>query len=133
MDTTLVRDLMSTDLTTTSAATKVLEASKIFNETKFSGIPVVDEQQKLVGLITEYNLVGVLLNNRKNLENLTVGEIMEKEPITILFDDSFERALEIMHQHHRVNPIPVIDNDNKLVGVVSRYDLLKLVKLLGHT
>ena len=130
---TLVRDLMTTEVTTTSPKAALLAVAKIFNEHKFNGLPVVDEENKLVGLITEYNLISVLLAKKDTLDSLTVGEVMEKEPLTILFDDTFEHALELMHQHHRVNPIPVVDQNGKLVGIVSRYDLLKLIKLFGHT
>jgi CBS domain-containing protein len=154
---TLVRDIMTSEVLSTSANAKVLDVAKIFAEKKFNGLPVVDANNKLIGLVTEYNLITAesllhlptLEKISKNAESplkdleflseqvrktaaLTVGEIMEKEPITLFFDDSFERALEVLHQHHRVNPIPVVDKDKTLVGVVSRYDLLKLLKLFGH-
>ena len=58
---------------------------------------------------------------------------MEKNPISFSYDDTFEQALEALHQHHRVNPIPVVDKEKHVVGVVSRFDLLKLLKLFGHT
>ena len=155
---TLVRDIMTSDVLTTTPETSVLDVARIFAEKKFNGLPVVDKENRLIGLVTEYNLITAetllhlptlekisksaesplkdleyLSAQVKKTTELKVNEIMEKDPITLLFDDTFEKALEVLNQHHRVNPIPVVDKENKLVGVVSRYDLLKLLKLFGHT
>jgi CBS domain-containing protein len=158
METTLVKDIMTSDVVAVGPEATVLDVVRIFTEKKFNGLPVVDKQNKLVGLVTEYNLITAesllhlptlekisksaesplpdleyLSEQVKRTTTLTVREIMEKNPITLLFDDTFEKALEVLNQHHRVNPIPVVDKENNLVGVVSRYDLLKLLKLFGHT
>lgn len=158
MEATLVRDIMTSDVVTVSPDTSVLEVARIFAEKHFNGLPVVDANKKLIGLITEYNLIAAesllhlptlhkisqnadspaadlsfLADQIKKTVSLKVSDIMEKEPITFFYNDTFEQALEVLHQHHRINPIPVIDKDRTVVGVVSRYDLLKLLKLFGHT
>jgi CBS domain-containing protein len=157
MEVTLVKDIMTTDIITVTPATSIMEVTKIFAEKHLNGLPVVDADKKLVGLITEYNLITAesILNlpalekiskdsqsplheleylsaQVKKTASLTVGDIMEKAPMTLSYDDTFEIALETLIKHHRVNPLPVVDKDKKLVGVVSRYDLLKLLKLFGH-
>jgi CBS domain-containing protein len=58
---------------------------------------------------------------------------MDMTPMTLFFDDSFEVAVDLFNRHHRVNPVPVIDHSNKLVGVLSRFDLIKLLKIYGHS
>ena len=158
MDVTLVKDIMTTDVLTVSKSDSVISVVKIFTDHKFNGLPVVDADKKLIGLVTEYNLITAesllhlptlekisknaqspteeleyLSEQVKKTAALTVGDIMETHPITLTYDDTFEKALEVLNQHHRVNPIPVIDKERKLVGVVSRYDLLKLLKFFGHT
>ncbi len=158
MEVTLVKDIMTTDVLTVSKSDSVISVVKIFTDHKFNGLPVVDEDKKLIGLVTEYNLITAesllhlptlekisknaqspteeleyLSEQVKKTAALTVGDIMETHPITLTYDDTFEKALEVLNQHHRVNPIPVIDKERKLVGVVSRYDLLKLLKFFGHT
>ena len=158
MDVTLVKDIMTTDVLTVSKNDSVISVVKIFTDHKFNGLPVIDEDKKLIGLVTEYNLITAesllhlptlekisknaqspteeleyLSEQVKKTAALTVGDIMETHPITLTYDDTFEKALEVLNQHHRVNPIPVIDKERKLVGVVSRYDLLKLLKFFGHT
>ena len=158
MDVTLVKDIMTTDVLSVSATDTILSVVKIFTDHKFNGLPVVDADKKLIGLITEYNLITAesllhlptlekisknaqspteeleyLSQQVKKTTALTVADVMERQPITLAYDDTFEKALEVLNQHHRVNPIPVLDKERKLVGVVSRYDLLKLLKLFGHT
>ena len=158
MEVTLVKDIMTTDVLTVSKSDSVISVVKIFTDHKFNGLPVVDADKKLIGLVTEYNLITAesllhlptlekisknaqspteeleyLSEQVKKTAALTVGDIMETHPITLTYDDTFEKALEVLNQHHRVNPIPVIDKERKLVGVVSRYDLLKLLKFFGHT
>lgn len=158
MDATLVRDIMTTDVVTITSDARVLDIVKIFTDRKYNGLPVVDESNHLIGLVTEYNLITAesllhlptlekiskaadsplkdleyLSEQVKRTMSLKAGDIMEQKPITLLYDDTFETALDVLNQHHRVNPIPVVDKENKLVGVVSRYDLLKLLKLFGHT
>lgn len=152
MTETLVKDVMTTDVISVSPEMSVFAAIEIFIDKGFNGLPVVDKNNKLVGLLTQYNLimldflmnvpklgnlVGPTLQTAKDTKEpqkeLKVGDVMEKEPITLLYDDSYERALELMNKHHRINPIPVIDNDKNLKGIVSRYDLLRLIKLFGHT
>ncbi len=157
MEVTLVKDIMTTDVVTVAPTMSIIEVAKLFAEKHVNGLPVVDEGKKLIGLITEYNVITAesLLNlpglekiskdsqsplheleylsaQVKKTASLTVADIMEKEPMTLMYDDTFEIALETLIKHHRVNPLPVVDKDKKLVGVVSRYDLLKLLKLFGH-
>jgi len=69
----------------------------------------------------------------KKTAALCVQDVMEKEPLTLHLEDTFEVALAIFNEHHRINPVPVVDENRKVIGIVSRYDLLKLLKLFGHT
>lgn len=158
MDATLVKDVMTSDPVTINPEASVLEVVKILALKHFNGLPVVDKNGDLVGLVTEYNLITAeailnipaleklsktpdistndiqyLADHMKKAAQLRVADVMEKKPITIRYDATFEQALELMNMHHRVNPIPVVDEGGKLVGVVSRYDMLKLLKLYGHT
>ena len=59
------------------------------------------------------------------LTALTVRDVMNDHPLTIEPDASFEEAVGLFRDHHRVNPIPVVDTENRVVGVISRFDVLK--------
>ncbi len=155
---TLVRDIMTGDVISTTPEASILDVFKILSEKHFNGLPVLNEKGELVGLVTQYNLIASesllhvptleKVSKNPNIEPselqflsdqvrktaaLKVSDVMEKEPLTLRYDENFEAALAIFNQHHRINPVPVVDENKKLVGIVSRYDLLKLLKLFGHT
>ncbi len=129
--------------------TSMLDAYKLLSSRNFDGMPVVDNENHLVGIVTEYDLlskdaihlptlqtvlqhVSVHARDRKKFNeaikefsSLTVQDIMNDDPLTVAPEASFEEVVALFRDHHRVNPIPVIDNDRTMVGVVSRYDVLK--------
>ncbi len=135
----------------------ILEAAKIISEHNFDGLPVTDKENHLVGIITEYDLIlrtstvnssflqKVLnevrtkkqdeedQNATEQLSSLKVSDIMNKEPLALREDMNFEEAVAAFITHHKVNPIPVVDKDNKVVGIISRYDALRPLNLLGYT
>jgi len=142
-----VTDIMTDKVVTVGPKTTVGEIIKILSEKRFNGLPVVDQDNKLLGLVTEYNLVNhqsvlptflegkwdQLSESAKELAATTADQVMEAEPLTLRFSDTYEEALGLFKKHHRVNPVPVVDENDKLVGIVSRFDLLKLLRLYGHT
>ncbi|MDP3697656.1 MAG: CBS domain-containing protein [Candidatus Taylorbacteria bacterium] len=50
---------------------------------------------------------------------------MNKEPLTLDPDIPYDDVIKLFREHHRVNPIPVIDKDRKVLGVISRFDVLR--------
>ena len=148
MDRAQVKDIMTEDVVSIKPQTPVKEVIEILNDKGFSGVPVLGEDKELVGLITEYELINQqeiikqlvkdpeseeLHKRVTELMSFTAEAVMNKEPLTLKFDDSFEAAMILFHKHHRVNPVPVVDHENRLVGIVSRFDLVKLLKLYGTT
>ena len=148
----LISEIMNTDVISVSPSTPVLEAAKIITEHNFDGIPVVDKSNHLLGILTEYDLITktspinitfirkVLSDihskkdgEQENISDLTVGEIMNKEPLTLKGDTTYEQVLETFKEHHRVNPIPIVDNENKVIGVISRFDVLRPLNILSHS
>jgi len=134
MEIAQVKDVMTDTAITVGPDATIETATKLITENKFNGVPVIDANKKLVGLVTEYNLINELMNgNAKDIMMLKTAEVMDKTPLTLYFDDTYETALKLFNDHHSVNPVPVIDHDSKLVGVLSRYDMLKLIKIYGHS
>ena len=144
MDIAQVKDIMTDRVVTVPPDMPILQVADLIIENNFNGMPVVDAQKKLLGLVTEFNLLSKAsilkipdaesaAKEYSRMKSLTAADCMETKPFTLLFDDTFENALKLFSTHHRVNPVPVVDHSNTLVGVVSRYDLLKLLKLYGHS
>ena len=96
------------------------DAHKIMREYKIGGIPIVSNSGKLVGIITNRDL-----RFERNLDR-PVREIMTTENLitTTEFTD-FEKAAEIL-QLHKIEKLPVVDKDYRLVGLITYKDIIKI-------
>ncbi len=126
---------------------------KLMDEGAILGVPVVDSDQSVIGVVTESDLIKhfttlktprgiyllgsiVFLNDVSSFnQNLkehtaeTVEEIMTTEPILINEDDTLQTAIDIMSQKC-INRLPVVGKNNRLVGIITRSDVLhELAKL----
>jgi CBS-domain-containing membrane protein len=61
----------------------------------------------------------------ERIKSIKIRDMMNVDPLVVGPDVQVEDLAKEFIQHHRVNPIPVIDNDKKLLGVVSRFDILR--------
>ena len=95
------------------------DALKLMKEYKIGGIPVVDEFGYLVGIVTNRDL-----RFQQNM-NLKVQDVMTKDDlITTDQTTDLEKAAEIL-QHYKIEKLPVVDKNNKLVGLVTYKDITK--------
>jgi CBS domain-containing protein len=88
----------------------------------FSGIPVTERDGSVVGLVSELDIIRALRAG-KALDGVTAADIMTAEVITVNADATVEEVMEIMDTKQIVR-VPVLE-DGKLVGVVSRPDVLR--------
>ncbi|MCM8831873.1 MAG: CBS domain-containing protein [Candidatus Omnitrophica bacterium] len=143
-----VKEIMIRNVRSISADISVGEAFKILSEMQISGLPVIDENGKLCGMFTEKDIlktilpsyiekVGrfVYLENPKGINikiselvNLKVKDIMRKEVVTVGEDTAVCEVARIMITQ-KIRRIPVVDKENKVLGIVARQDVLKA--LLG--
>ncbi|MCX6752174.1 MAG: IMP dehydrogenase [Candidatus Nomurabacteria bacterium] len=98
----------------------IKEASKIMKENKIGGIPIVDKNMKLKGILTNRDM-----RFQKNFE-LTVSKIMTKENlITGALGTDLIEAEKILTKH-KVEKLPLVDKQNKLVGLITYKDIMKV-------
>jgi IMP dehydrogenase len=97
----------------------VSDALGLMKEYKIGGIPVVNKNMELVGIVTNRDLR--FERNQKR----PIVEIMTKEVITTSEFTDFEKAADILQQH-RIEKLPVINNQKKLVGLITYRDIIKL-------
>lgn len=113
----IARDIMTTNVITVGEDLKILEVCKVLTEKRISGVPVVSKEGKLVGVVTERDL---LLHNPLVT---SVKDIMTKEVVTVTEDIPAEEISRLLLTHS-VKRVPVIRGE-KIVGIVSRLDILK--------
>lgn len=113
--------IMTTDLVTVRPNASIEEAIDILLNQSISGLPVTDDDGRLVGVITEFALLAVAYDNR--VKNHTVNQHMTREVITVDLNDSVSRVADLCIVH-RVRRVPVM-LDGRLVGIIARRDVLR--------
>lgn len=103
-------------MTVTEQQTK-REAARLLSEHRISGLPVVNGEKVVVGVVTEFDII--------SKEGQTVGEIMTRGVISITPDTDLEEVRHIL-VNERIKRLPVLDQ-GRLVGIVSRADLVREV------
>ncbi len=141
---------MTTEVVSVTPETPLLEAAALITERNFTGVPVVDTDNVLVGLLTEYDLIekgtavhlptlSRLLSNvqfqkddkdlglpeAKKILSLKVRDVMNIDPLTLPPTATIEDAVETFAHHHAINPVPIVDPDKKLVGILARFDIVR--------
>ena len=134
-----VVDLMASDVISVLRETSLRDAARLMVEKGISGLPVTDDEGTLVGVVSEGDflrkevdrgdlmgrgLLGVLFDNRNSLaEAETVGEVMATTVFTVSPDATLVEAARTMTTHG-VKRLPVVTREGKLVGVISRRDVV---------
>ncbi|BCZ18276.1 Inosine 5'-monophosphate dehydrogenase GuaB [Helicobacter sp. NHP19-003] len=104
------------------AEASLAEAKMITDNYKISGVPVVDAEKKLIGILTNRDLRFELDLSRR------VGDVMTKENLrTAPVGVSFEEAQAIMHEH-RIEKLPIVDQNNTLKGLITIKDIQKRIE-----
>ena len=121
-----VKDIMTTDVITTTSDVDVVYAFEKLMEYKISSLPVV-EDGKLIGIITATDVGHNLILDKYEL-GTSVEEIMIRSVITVSPEDSIETAIKVMKEGVSssgiLNQLPVVDGD-KLLGIISDGDIIQ--------
>jgi len=136
----LVRDFMTTDVTTLQETDSLLDARMVFVRSSFRHVPVLRGRQ-LVGVVTEHDirqhspslLTGGVGQDEYNrvLETTPVTRAMTKDPVTVLPDQPVYEAAQLMYSR-RFGCLPVVEN-GELVGIVTTSDMLRLLVQMIQT
>ncbi|MGB5363656.1 MAG: IMP dehydrogenase [Aureibaculum sp.] len=111
---------MIIDPVTLPIEAKVLDAQKSMREHGIGGIPIVDKEGKLIGIVTNRDL-----RFEKNFER-SISEVMtSKNLVTVSAGTSLKQA-EVILQENKIEKLPVVDDDYKLVGLITFRDIAKL-------
>ena len=111
---------MIIDPVTLSEECLVMDALKIMKENKIGGIPVVDANRKLKGIVTNRDL-----RFEKNL-NRPIIEVMTKENLVTTSDGTDLTTAEGILQENKIEKLPVVDAENKLIGLITYRDIIKV-------
>lgn len=108
---------------------------KKFRENKIRHLPVVDEQNKLVGMITQNDLYRVAkpritedgaFYDEEFLDSIILKHVMSRDPVALKPFDTVQHAVDIMAEH-KFGCIPIVTGEGLLAGIVSQIDILKFI------
>jgi CBS domain-containing protein len=134
---TRMRDVMTTSVVTVDRITPYKEIAGLLAGHRISGVPVLGMGRKVTGIVSEADLLAARAGHitatgrrvlswpsgRKRHQGLTAAQLMTSPAITIYPDASVAAAARLMNAH-RIRRLPVVDPEGKLMGIVSRRDLL---------
>lgn len=120
----LVKNIMTTNVVAVSPEATIDEAVSLLLDHKVSGLPVVDEQQRLLGVISEIDIIDLVYET--SIELSKVRDHMTKDVRTLDCEASLDDAANIFCTK-AIRRIPVTQH-GRLIGVVSRRDLIRFVR-----
>lgn len=118
------KDIMSKDVISIQAKTSILEAIDILLTNKISGMPVIDDQHNLIGIISEKDLLHVMFEDDLDI-NSPVERFMNHKVVSFREDDDVVKICEFFIKKN-FRRVPIVQG-RKLVGVISRRDILRLI------
>ena len=119
-----LKSIMTIGVITVKADTPIYEALYLLAKNKISGIPVVDDENQVVGVLSEKDVLRILFDKKLDVKS-TVDDYMSRDIICFTEEDS---AIDVCKFFIRSNirRVPIV-KDNKLVGIVSRADIIPLI------
>lgn len=142
-----IADIMTREVVTVTRNTSIRQLAELFETRHFGSIPVVDDNGKLVGIVSSSDLIEqgrslhiptvisifdwvIPIEGEKTLEKelqrmtaQTVGEICTEKVLTVAPSDTVTTAADLMGTH-KLHALPVVEN-GKVVGIVARIDIIR--------
>jgi CBS domain-containing protein len=122
-----VVDLMTTEVIAVSRETGLRDAARLMFRNRVSGLPIVDDAGALVGIITEADFLRLEVERHEGTRDNgdTVGDVMSRGVVTVSPNVEIYEAAKIMAVQE-IKRLPVVDEDNRLLGVISRSDIVSI-------
>ena len=118
------KDIMSTTVTTVHEYANVMEVIKLLVEHNVTGLPVVDDSGRLLGMVTEKDILMLLLYD-PNVKGKTVTDLMTTEIVHFEEDENLMSIFESLVKSN-FRRVPIL-SEGLLVGIVSRRDIIKFL------
>ena len=136
----LVKDIMTSDVVTVGVDQSMLEAREILRGKNLVSLPVTDDLKRIRGIITVDDIGKASPSDSSTLSRyeanyllgrLKVKDVMRRTVVTVDADDTIEFVAYKLYKY-RVNALPVVNNENRLCGIVSRSDIFRsIVEMMG--
>lgn len=116
-----VSDVMTTSPRTVERSTPVAEVAQLMKTEDVGSVPITDGE-RLVGVVTDRDIVLRVVAESQDAQATTVGDIASSNLVTIDPQQSVEEAVRLMGEH-QVRRLPVVEEDGRLAGVLAQADI----------
>ena len=119
-----ILDLQKGGLFFAKSQTSIAEAAGVMRAKRIGAISILDEESRLVGVLSERDIMWAVNEHGPALFQMTVDDIMTRDVITVAPTDELNLAAELMREHH-IRHLPIVDG-SKVCGMISVRDLFAL-------
>jgi CBS-domain-containing membrane protein len=117
------KDLMTSNVKSCTAETDLATVAKIMWDCDCGAVPVVNEERKVIGMITDRDICIASATRSTTPSNLRVRDVMADHVYTCFLEDDVRTVLKTM-KGQRVRRLPVLDQQQRLAGIISMNDLV---------
>lgn len=121
-----VKQLMHKKIVTVSDLSSIHDAALMMKKEEVGSVLVVDEEGKLVGIVTDRDIAMAVAADRKDPGTACVYDIMTMDPVVVMPDNDIDSVLKIMNREN-IRRLPVCEN-GKLIGMLSSADIAAGIK-----
>jgi acetoin utilization protein AcuB len=131
----LVQDWMTTEVVTVTSDITLPDAAALMRENNIRRLPVVDEEGKIVGILSQTDVMASRPSDATTLDiweinyllsRLKIQKVMTENPYTVHPEDTIAAAAQIMYDH-KIGGVPVVDAEQKVVGIITESDIFRLL------
>ncbi|MFQ5779965.1 MAG: CBS domain-containing protein [Nitrospiria bacterium] len=114
--------LMERDVLSFEGTASCHDLSETMVKGNFGSIPIVDNENRLIGIVTEFDLLSALLKG-KEMKQTSASEVMTQPPVTIPAEMPVKEIIALLQAKHLIR-VPVVDSLGRLIGLAARRDIL---------
>ena len=121
---TKIAEVMTQRPRAVTAQTTVREAARLMDEEDVGSLPVVDEAERLIGIVTDRDVAVRVVGRGLDSDKTTVGDVASRDVVALTPDHDLDEALKLMAQE-QVRRVPIILREHQLVGMLAQADVAR--------
>jgi CBS domain-containing protein len=118
-----VQDVMTSEVKSCRPETNLAETAAIMLENDCGAVPVVNNENKVVGIITDRDIAIAVATKSRLASEIPVSEVISRKVHSATLDEDLHTALKLM-RHEKIRRLPVVNRDGMLLGILSLNDIL---------
>lgn len=127
-------EVMTKNLVCCHPEDMVEKVAQLMQSENIGSVPVIENKQnyRMIGIVTDRDLALKIVAKGQDAKTTKVGAVMTRQVVTCLAEDDLQKALDAMAEH-QLRRIPIVDNDNRIVGIIAQADVATRVNLPDKT